>query len=347
MTTSVKRARLGVGLLGVGRLGRVYARDLAGRIPEATLVAVADPAGTVAQEAAAQFGVPRHYKDPAALIDDPAVEAIVIVSPTHTHRELVIAAAGRGKPTFCEKPPALTLDEVGEMRGAIARAGSFFQMGFMRRFDAGYASARRQIDLGRIGTPLVFKSTSRDPFPPSLEYANPKSSGGMLIDMGIHDFDLARWFMGEVRAVSVVGATIACPELAAVGDIDNAVVTLTFAGGKIGVVDLSRNGVYGYDIATEILGSEGTLRIGYLRETPVTLLTKNSVAHDTVPYFMERFRDAYTAQLQAFAQNVLRDSPPTVAIDDGMEALRIGVAATRAHESGTSVEIGSDDGGKS
>jgi inositol 2-dehydrogenase len=332
-------ARLTVGLIGLGRLGRVYARDLASRIPETRLVAVADPIGSLAQEVAAEFDVAAHYRDPVALLDDRSVDAIVIVSPTHTHRELLLAAAERRKPTFCEKPPALALDEVAAMQAAIVRAGMFFQMGFMRRFDAGYASAKKQIDAGRIGTPLVFKSTSRDPFRPSLEYANPKSSGGMLIDMGIHDFDLARWFMGEVRTIAAVGATIAYPELATVGDIDNAVVSLTFASGKLGAVDLSRSGIYGYDIATEILGSEGTLRIGYLRETPVTVLTKNSVAHDTVPYFMERFRDAYTTQLQNFAQNVLHQRPAPITIDDGLEALRVGVAATRAQECGLPVAV--------
>jgi inositol 2-dehydrogenase len=333
------KGRLAVGLIGLGRLGRVYARDLASRIAETRLVAVADPVASLATDVAEEFDVPKHYGDPLALIDDPAVDALVIVSPTHTHRELVVAAAGRRKPTFCEKPPALALDEVAAMQQAIARAGMFFQMGFMRRFDAGYASARKQIEAGRIGTPLVFKSTSRDPFRPSLEYANPKSSGGMLIDMGIHDFDLARWFMGDVRTVSTIGATLAYPELATVGDIDNAVASLTFASGKLGVVDLSRSGIYGYDIATEILGLEGTLKIGYLRETPVMVLTKNSVAHDTVPYFMERFRDAYTTQLQNFAQNVLNDRTPPITIEDGLAALRIGVAATRAHESGRTVAV--------
>ena len=331
--------RLNVGLISLGRLGRVYARDLAGRIPETRLVAVADPVASLAQEVAAECDVPTHYTDPTALIDDPAVDAIVIVSPTHTHRELVIAAAGRRKPTFCEKPPALALDEVAAMQTAIAASGMFFQMGFMRRFDAGYAAAKRQIEDGRIGTPLVFKATSRDPFRPSLEYADPKSSGGMLIDMGIHDFDLARWFMGDVRTVAAIGGTIAYPELATVGDIDNAVASLTFSSGKLGVVDLSRSGIYGYDISTEILGSEGTLKIGYLRETPVMLLTKNSVAHDTVPYFMERFRDAYTTQLQNFAQNVLQHRTPPITIADGLEALRLGVAATRAQESGKSVTV--------
>jgi len=330
--TIARKGRLAIGLIGVGRLGRVYARDLAGRIAETRLVAVADPVGTLAQEVAAEFDVPRHYTDPQALIDDAAVEAIVIVSPTDTHRQLVIAAAQRGKPTFCEKPPALSLDEIAAMKEAIAKSGIFFQMGFMRRFDSGYAAAKKQIEGGRIGTPLVFKSTSRDPFRPSLEYANPRSSGGMLIDMGIHDFDLARWFMGDVKTVATIGATIAYPELLTVGDIDNAVASLTFTSGKIGVVDLSRSGIYGYDIATEILGLEGTLKIGYLRETPVMVLTKNSVTHDTVPYFMERFRDAYTTQLQNFAQNVLQDRPAPITIDDGLEALRIGVAATRAHE---------------
>ena len=334
-------ARLNVGVIGVGRLGKVYVRDLAGRIPETRVVAVADPVEALAKDVAAEFDVPKAYADPLALIDDPAVDAIVIVTPTHTHRDIVIAAAGRGKPTFCEKPPALSLLEIAEMKTAIEKSGLFFQMGFMRRFDAGYAAAKKQIDAGRIGDPLVFKATSRDPFRPSLEYANPASSGGMLIDMGIHDFDLARWFMGDVRSVAAIGATIAYPELATVGDIDNAIASLTFASGKLGVVDLTRSGIYGYDISTEILGLEGTIRIGYLRETPIMIMTKaNGVSHDTVPYFMERFRDAYTNQLQNFAQNVLHQRDPPITIDDGMEALRVGIAATHARESGTTVTVG-------
>jgi scyllo-inositol 2-dehydrogenase (NAD+) len=332
--------RLNIGLIGLGRLGRVYARDLAGRIPETRLVAVADTTGTVAKDTAAEFDVPRAYTDPMALIDDPSVDAVVIVTPTHVHREQVIAVADRKKPTFCEKPPALSLEAVMAMKTAIDSAGMFFQMGFMRRFDAGYAAAKKQIAAGRIGTPLVFKATSRDPFRPSLEYANPASSGGMLIDMGIHDFDLARWFMGDVRTVAAIGATIAYPELATVGDIDNAIVSLTFSSGKLGVVDLTRSGIYGYDISTEILGLEGTIRIGYLRETPIVIMTKaDGVTHDTVPYFMERFRDAYTNQLQDFARNVQQGKQPPITIDDGLEALRVGVAATRARETVTTVRV--------
>jgi inositol 2-dehydrogenase len=332
--------RLNIGLIGLGRLGRVYARDLAGRIPEARLAAVADAAGTLAHDVAAALDVPRAYTDASALVDDPGVDAVVIVTPTAAHRDQVIAAVSNRKPTFCEKPPALSLEEAGAMKRAIERSRTFFQMGFMRRFDAGYRAAKQQIEAGRIGAPLVFKATSRDPFPPSLEYANPASSGGLLIDMGIHDFDLARWFMGEVRTVAAIGATIAYPELATVGDIDNAIASLVFASGTLGVVDLTRSGIYGYDIQTEILGLEGTIRIGYLRETPITILTKaHGVSHDTVPYFMERFRDAYTSQLQNFAQNVLRGADPPVTIQDGLEALRVGVAATRARERGTTVTV--------
>jgi scyllo-inositol 2-dehydrogenase (NAD+) len=333
--------RLNVGVIGVGRLGRVYARDLAGRIPETRLVAVCDILGDLAKEAAEEFGAAKSYTDAHEMIDDPAVDAVIIVTPTHAHREHVIAAAAKKKPTFCEKPPALGLSEITEMKAAVAKSGVFLQMGFMRRFDPGYAAAKKAIDAGRIGEPLVFKATSRDPFRPSLEYANPQSSGGMLIDMGIHDFDLARWFMGDVKTVSAIGATIAYPELKTVGDIDNAIASLTFTSGKLGVVDLTRSGIYGYDISTEILGLEGTIRIGYLRETAIVIMTKeHGVSHDTVPYFMERFRDAYPNQLQNFAQNVLHGRPAPITIDDGLEALRIGVAATRARETGTTVTVG-------
>jgi predicted dehydrogenase len=188
---------------------------------------------------------------------------------------------------------------------------------------------------------VVFKSSSRDPFRPSLEYANPASSGGIMVDMGIHDFDLARWFMGDVDTVQAAGAVLAYPEMASIGDIDNAIATLVFTDGRLGVIDLTRNGVYGYDISTELLGDAGTIRVGYLRETPLYTMTKNNVAHDTVPYFMERFERAYTLQLRNFAQNVLHDRVPPVVIKDGVEALRIALAATVAHQTGQPVKVSS------
>jgi scyllo-inositol 2-dehydrogenase (NAD+) len=332
-------ARLNAGLIGLGRLGRVYARDLSSRIAQTRLAAVADTNGVLAREVAAQFDIPQAYDEPARLIADPGVDAIVIVSPTHTHRDMVNAALASRKPTFCEKPPALSLAEAIDMAAAEERTGTFLQMGFMRRFDPGYAAAKRQIDNGRIGRPMVFKATSRDPFPPSLAYADPKSSGGIFIDMGIHDFDLGRWFMGEIDTVQAAGAVLAFPELATVGDRDNVIAMLTFASGCLGVVDLTRSGVYGYDITTELLGTEGTIRVGYLRETPILLMTRNTVAHDTVPYFMERFERAYTLQLENFADNVLRDRPAPITIQDGVEALRVAVAATRACETGQRVDV--------
>jgi inositol 2-dehydrogenase len=339
--SSGSRRRLNVGLIGLGRLGRVYARDLATRIPETRLIAVSDVSKGLAAEIAGEFDAAGAYENPHDLIADPTVDAVVVASPTHTHREVVVAALERKKPTFCEKPLALSLDESREIEQAVTRSGAFFQMGFMRRFDPGYVAGKRQIDEGRIGTPVVFKSTSRDPYRPSLEYANPASSGGILVDMGIHDFDLARWFMGDVAAVSAVGGTLAYPELETVGDLDNAIASLVFTSGRLGVIDLTRNGFYGYDISTELLGTQGTVRIGYLRETPILIMTKNSVAHDTVPYFMERFERAYTLQLQNFAQNVLHDRQPPITAADGVEALRVALAATAACRSGQPVAVAS------
>ena len=342
MTTTTAAIRtLKVGLIGLGRLGQVYAQDLGRRIPETRLVAVADVNPAAVAEVTRDLGVPRGTTDPLALMDDKNVDAVVIASPTKTHKDLVVAAAARGKTTFCEKPPALSLAETEAMKEAVTRSGIFFQMGFMRRFDPGYAAAKRQIAEGLVGTPVLFKSTSRDPYRTSLEYADPRSSGGMIMDMGIHDFDLARWFMGEVKTVHAIGGTLAYPELKTVGDLDNAVVTLRFADGRLGVVDLSRNGIYGYDISTELLGTEGTLRVGYLQETPVLVMKKNAIAHDTVPHFMQRFEKAYTLQLRDFARNVLQGRPAPITIDDGVGALRIAVAAQRSCESGQPVEVAS------
>jgi inositol 2-dehydrogenase len=336
-----KRARLKVGLIGLGRLGKVYARDLGRRIPETELVAVADVDAAALKEVADDLGIPHATTDPLAVLDDKNVQAVVIASPTKTHKDLVLAAAARRMTTFCEKPPALSLAETLAMKEAIERSGIFFQMGFMRRFDVGYAAAKRQIAEGVIGTPVLFKSTSRDPYRTTLEYADPRSSGGMIMDMGIHDFDLARWFMGEVKTVHAIGGTLAYPELKTVGDLDNAVVSLRFADGRLGIVDLSRNGIYGYDICTELLGTEGTLRVGYIRETPVLVMKKNAISHDTVPHFMDRFSGAYPAQLRDFAQNVLLGRKAPITIDDGIGAMKVAIAAQRSYETGLPVEVAS------
>jgi scyllo-inositol 2-dehydrogenase (NAD+) len=337
--SSGARKRLNIGVIGLGRLGRIYARDLASRIPETRLVAVSDVLPEAVAAVADEFDVAGRYLDPQDLIKDKNVDAVVIVSPTSTHKDLSIASTRAGKPTFCEKPPALNLTQTLEMKDAVNATGTFFQMGFMRRFDPGYAAAKARLTEGQIGKVVLFKSTSRDPYRTSLEYADPKSSGGMIMDMGIHDFDLARFFMGEVKTVHAFGGTLAYPELETVGDLDNAVVSLVFADGRLGQVDLSRNGIYGYDISTELLGTEGTLRIGYLRETPLFVMKKNQISHDTVPHFMERFATAYATQLQDFARNVLEGRKAPITLDDGLGALRIAVAARQSQRTGQPVEV--------
>lgn len=341
----MKRRKIKVGLLGVGRLGKIYAQSLASYVAETSLTAVADPDPEALRETAERYEVPRRCSDPLDLIEDPEVEAIVIATPTDTHRELVAAAAQSGKPIFCEKPLSISLEEAADMKRIVERAGVFFQMGFMRRFDRGYAAAKKRIDDGEIGRPVVFKSCSRDPYRPSLEYLNPASSGGLFVDMGIHDFDLALWFFGSIRKVQAVAGVLAYPEIESVGDVDNGIASLTFSDGRLGVVDLSRNGVYGYDIATEILGDAGTIRIGYLRETPITVMKENNIAHDTVPYFMERFGEAYTTQLRDFARNLMEEKAPPITIDDGIAALRVAVAATRSYQTGAAVEVAAVDAG--
>ncbi len=328
-----------VGLVGLGRLGRIYADYLAGTIHETSLVAMADPDPEALDFVANRWPDASCYGEAEALLEDPAVEAVVVVSPTNTHRRVAQAALSAGKPVLCEKPLALTLEDSTAVRDLVEKSGTLFQMGFMRRFDPGYAAAKARIEEGTAGRVVMFKSSSRDPYRPSMGYLHPASSGGIFVDMGIHDFDLALWFMGPVRRVFSTGGVLVYPEIGEIGDIDNAVVSLQFDSGAIGQVDLSRNGVYGYDISTELLGTEGTIRIGYLRETPIRILTRNSVAHDTVPYFPQRFADAYKLQLRDFALNVIHGRTPSLLVEDGVEAFRVALAARRSYQSGTSVEV--------
>lgn len=331
--------KLGVGVIGLGRLGNSYAKYFNGRIGGAQLVAVSDVNQETAMSVAAELGVSKRYTGYEDLISDAEVEAVVIVSPTSTHKEIVVAAANHGKAIFCEKPLSISLAEAQEMQRIVEQTGVFFQMGFMRRFDKGYLAAKRKIEDGEIGTPVVFKSSSRDPFRPSLEYLDPAHSGGLFIDCGIHDLDLARWYMGEIASVYSIGGTLAYPEMKAIGDIDNAITSLYFTSGALGTIDLSRNGVYGYDIRTEILGTEGTLKIGYLRETPILVMNSKGITHDTVPYFTERFEQAYISQLQDFVNNLLERQPPSVTCADGVAALQASAAATLSFKENRPVTI--------
>ncbi len=255
-------ARLKIGVIGLGRMGQLYARTLASQVSGVHLYAIADVEEQVRSALAGEFSIPHAFADIHELITLPDLDAVVITTPTRTHPELVIATARAGKAIFCEKPLALTLEETRTVLDAVAQANVPLQVGFMRRFDAAYQRAKTLIAEGRIGRPVTFKSIGRDPFCPRPEYADPAQSGGLIIDMAIHDFDLARWLMGsEVERVSAEGTLLVCEQLEQVGDIDNAVINLRFANNALGNVEVSRNAFYGYEIGC-ILKGTGIIAMG-------------------------------------------------------------------------------------
>ena len=326
------KANVSIGLIGLGRMGQIYVEHLA-RHGQVRIASVSDVVAGRAEQLAEKFGLESWTADYREILDDKAVDAVFVTTSTSTHREVVTAAAEAGKAIFCEKPIALTLEDTDEMIAAIDRRGVMFQAGFMRRFDRGYVAAKQKIQEGVIGEPVTFKSIGRDPMCPDLEYARPSVSGGLILDMAIHDFDLARWLMDdEVRRVQTEGGTLAFPQLNTVGDIDNAVVNMRFEKGALGNVEVSRNALYGYDIRTEILGTEGGLNIGYYEHTPLHILTTEGIQHDMVPYIVERFGDAYQAQTYDFVERVLNDREPAVDAHDARAALLIGLAATRSYD---------------
>jgi inositol 2-dehydrogenase len=333
--------RLPVGVIGLGRMGQIYARHLAHAAgAKAQIICVSDVLEERAKTLAAELGVESWTADYRALLEDKRIRAVFVTSPTSTHREVVIAAAEAGKAIFCEKPIALTLEDTDQMIATLKRTGVMFQAGFMRRFDSGYVAAKKQIEAGAIGKPVTFKSIGRDPFCPDLNYARPDVSGGLILDMAIHDFDLGRWLMGdEVRRVYTEGGTLAFPQLNTVGDIDNAVVSLLFQGGALGNVEVSRNALYGYDIRTEVLGTKGGVDIGYYQQTPMLIKTTQGISHDMVPYIIERFGNAYLAQTQDFVERVLDGRGPAVDAYDARAALLIGLAATRSYKEARPVEL--------
>jgi inositol 2-dehydrogenase len=329
-----------VGLIGAGRMGKVFAHTLAFTVSEVDLAAVADTDPKTSQEVAARFGAKHHYTDYHELLKREDIDAVVIVTPTSTHAEIIKAAAAAGKHIFSEKPLAQTLTLCDEAIAAVASAGVKLQLGFMRRFDPAYVLAKKQIDEGLIGTPVMFRSTSRDPRRTSLDFARRENSGGLILDMGVHDFDLARWLMGsEVCRVQTEGDCLVYPELKEVGDIDNAMINLKFINNALGNIDVSRNAVYGYDIRTEILGSEGGLLIGKLQQTSTLIMTRQGVTHDTVPYFMERFGEAYAAEIRDFVACILEDRSPSVTGVDARQATAIGIAATLSLDEGRPVSM--------
>jgi myo-inositol 2-dehydrogenase/D-chiro-inositol 1-dehydrogenase len=321
-------ARLGLALLGAGRLGAAHARTLA-TIPEAQLVAIADPRDE-AHRLADALGA-RAVADPLAAIADPAVEAVVIVTPTATHAALIEAAARAGRAIFCEKPIALDVRTTERALEVVSTSGVPLQLGFQRRFDSGFAEARQRIAAGELGARHLIRSVSHDPYPPSSEYL--RGCGGQFVDMAIHDIDVARFLSGtEIEQVWATGAALGprAGEFQALGDWDTTALTLRFASGALGSIVNSRQAGYGYDIHTDVLGDRGGLKIGYERHTPLTRYDRDGAHHDYVPYFPERFAQAYAAELTAFVQAVQAQRPVTPTGGDGLAALKVALAATES-----------------
>lgn len=333
-------ANIGLGVIGLGRMGQVYAYHAARAIDGADLIAVADPRTEVTDDFISKVSGVTVYSNYEDMLANPNIQGVIVATPTSTHKDIVIAAAMSDKHIFCEKPTALTLPETDAMLDAIEKAGVTFQVGFMRRFDAANAEAKRRINAGEIGKPVTVRSVGRDPHRTSLEYAKPENSGGLIIDMGIHDFDLVRWFMDdEIERVYTEWSSLVYPELLDVGDVDTAMITLKFEGGGVGNVEVSRTATYGYDIQCNIIGSEGALQVGYLQQTPVLLLNKQGVTHDVVPAFPQRFGPAYTAQIEHFADCLIHGKTPIIKPEDARAALQVSIAATVSQHKGRIVNV--------
>lgn len=335
------KKQINVGLIGVGRLGTMYAEFLSSRVSGANLIAVADLIPERAISCAQKFNIARWYDNHHDLSFDKEIDAVIITATTINHKTIILDTVGAKKPVFCEKPLTLTMPDAREAQEAIEKAGIFFQMGFQRRFDKGFAAAKKKIAEGVIGTPVVFRGSSRDPYRPSLEYLKPENSGGQILDMAIHDVDIARWYMGDIKTTYAIGGVLAYPEVKDVGDTDNVIFIVTFENGALGEIDISRNGVYGYDIRAEVLGTKGTLQAGYLRDTPLLVLTAAGVTHDVVPYFPERFGDAYVNQLNNFLDNLADQKEPPITIADGIKALQVAIAATHSLHTNTITNVAS------
>jgi len=332
-------AKLGVGVLGVGRMGRCHAENVRSRVPEAKLVAVADVDVEAARRLAADLEIEHSYASIEELVERKDVDAVVIASPSRFHLANVQAAAAAGKHIFCEKPLALTIDGIDEAIEAARRAKVLLQVGFMRRYDPAYAEACKRIEAGEIGTPIIFRSIGRDRQPPPLSFYQ-SGSGALFLDSTIHEFDLARWLMhDEVAEVHAFGGTLACPELVQFGELDAGMVNLRFSHGAIGNVESFRQSRYGYDIYTEVVGSKATLRVGYLRQTALTVLSGEGVSHDVVDHFLMRFAEAYLNQLRDFLRSVLRGSEPSVTGEDARQALAIALAAARSQRDSRTVLV--------
>lgn len=327
--------RLRVALIGAGRIGAGHARRLAS-IPDCQLVAVVDRDPERAREVAAPLGA-RAETDYRTVLDDDSVDAVAIVTQVPSHAELAQAAALAGKPFFLEKPLAHDLEAGWRVVESVERSGTPAMVGFHRRFDPPYVDAQRRLAAGELGRLEGFRAVARDPYPPALEYLI--TSGDLLVDMGIHDLDCARFLVGEVDEVHAIGSALAVPELAQHGLFDTAVATLRFEGGSVGTLEVALRTAYGYEIRTEILGEKGRLHLEIDRRPDLVVYDERGGGFDRPRNFEQRFGLAYQLELEAFVRGVITGTPLEPSPREAWKSLRLAFAAQLSLESGRTVKV--------
>ncbi|GGH72737.1 inositol 2-dehydrogenase [Paenibacillus silvae] len=328
-----------IGIIGAGRIGKIHADNLL-RHPQAEIVAISDLfAGPELEAWATERGISVVTKDSSELIAMPNIDAVLICSSTDTHVPLIEQAAQAGKHIFCEKPVSMDLSRTEAAVAAVAKAGVKLQIGFNRRFDHNFRRVRSHVLEGTIGDPHILKITSRDPSPPPAEYI--RVSGGIFMDMMIHDFDMARYLSGsEVEEVYAKGKVLINPVFAEHGDVDTAIVTLTFANGAIGVIDNSRQAVYGYDQRVEVFGSLGSVAADNDHPNTAQISTAAGLMRDKpLHFFLERYNEAYVQETALFIDAIIQDKPVTVDGNDAVQAERIALAAKLSVELGRPVKM--------
>ncbi len=331
--------RLNVAVVGLGRIGRVHAEILFTRVEEAKLVAVSDIIEDLARGVGEKYHI-KWYTDYEKLLADDEVEAVFITTPTFLHRDMIIKALEAGKHVFTEKPMTVTVDEARDVLKAAEKAGRRLMVGYMRRFDASYRRAREEIASGKIGEPLVYITIARDPGAPPGWAADPKKSGGIFLDMLSHDFDMARYLMGaEVKKVYVEGAARLYDEIREKGDLDVVTINFEFSSGAFGMIHGSRRSVFGYDLRTEVMGTEGTIYVGSQRDPNFALGVKEGLIYNGVQWFWSRFYDAYVAEDKAFIEAILKDEEPPITGIDGLRVVEIAEACWRSWREKKPVEV--------
>jgi myo-inositol 2-dehydrogenase/D-chiro-inositol 1-dehydrogenase len=327
-----------VGVVGCGRIGRVHAELVAQRVPGATLVGVFDSHGPSAVAVASALGVPA-AESVEALVARDDVDAVAVCSNTDTHVDVVVAAAQAGKAIFCEKPISIELAEVDRALAAVELARVPLQIGFNRRFDPGHRSVRDAVAAGSVGDVHIVRISSRDPVPPPLSYI--EGSGGIFLDMTIHDFDMARYVTGsDVVEVYACGAIRIDPSYAEAGDLDTVVVTLTHDNGAYTVIDNSRRAVYGFDQRVEVFGSAGVVASDNLPAYGgIRREAAGSYAPPLPTVFLDRYHDSYAREWEAFVEYVREGGPSPVDGAAGRAPLVIGLAAWRSTHEGRPVSI--------